>query len=382
MIDTAASDALSVVDLGAGCQNPGGLAEHEGTLWVACGASGALVPVDVSGAAPVVGEAVPTSPIFAPGNIAFCGGIGYLTDQWSGSVLRFDPAGLAAPAAGEICPLNGPRRGLGLGRRRRVRAVAGIQHPAEAHFAKRNVPGRSLPATCRRRPPEFDCRPCKLLTAAALALWLLAPAAPSAPAAGEAAARAERPRRRARAARSGSGPRPTAPPRRVVVLAPSLTDVVLALGLGDRLVGVTQLDDAPEVKHLPRVGGFLDPNPEAILGLRPDLVLWVSDGGALAAVRRLAELAPPRAGPSRCSPSPSWTSPTCSPPRASSGTRSARPEAGARLAARLAAQVDDVRRRAASLRPTPGPLPGRPRAAGGGGAGELRRRAAPRSAAP
>ncbi len=108
VIDAAAGDALSVVDLGDGCQNPGGLAAHGGTLWVACGASGALVPVDVSGAVPVVGEAVPTSPIFAPGNIAFCGGIGYLTDQWSGSVLRFDPAGLAAPAAGEICPLNGP----------------------------------------------------------------------------------------------------------------------------------------------------------------------------------------------------------------------------------------------------------------------------------
>jgi DNA-binding beta-propeller fold protein YncE len=107
VIDTAAGDALSVVDLGDACQNPGGLAEHEGTLWVACGATGALVPVDVSGAAPVVGEAVATGAqgVYAPGNIAFCGGIGYLTDQWSGSVLRFDPAGLSAPVAGEICPL-------------------------------------------------------------------------------------------------------------------------------------------------------------------------------------------------------------------------------------------------------------------------------------
>jgi iron complex transport system substrate-binding protein len=87
------------------------------------------------------------------------------------------------------------------------------------------------------------------------------------------------------------GPRPAVPPRRVVALAPSLTDVVLALGLRDRLVGVTSVDDAPEVKDLPRVGGFIDPNPEAILGLRPDLVLWVTDGGAIAPMRRLAELA-------------------------------------------------------------------------------------------
>lgn len=106
VIDTAAGDALSVVDLGGGCQNPGGLAEHDGTLWVACGGSGALRRVNVAGAVPVVGEAVSTAPVYAPGNVAFCGGIGYLTDQWSGTVLRFDPAGLAAPVSGEVCPLS------------------------------------------------------------------------------------------------------------------------------------------------------------------------------------------------------------------------------------------------------------------------------------
>jgi iron complex transport system substrate-binding protein len=67
--------------------------------------------------------------------------------------------------------------------------------------------------------------------------------------------------------------------------------VLVALGATDRLVGVTRVDHAPEVASLPRVGGFLDPNPEVILGLKPDLVLWVTDGGALPAVRRLAELA-------------------------------------------------------------------------------------------
>jgi len=87
------------------------------------------------------------------------------------------------------------------------------------------------------------------------------------------------------------GSRPTRPPRRVITLAPNLTDVIIALGHADQIVGVTRVDRAPEVAHLPRVGGFLDPNPEAILGLRPDLVLWVTDGGALPAVRRTAELA-------------------------------------------------------------------------------------------
>jgi iron complex transport system substrate-binding protein len=89
------------------------------------------------------------------------------------------------------------------------------------------------------------------------------------------------------------GPPAPARPRRVVSLAPSLTDTVVALGLADRLVGVTRYDDAPEVARLPRVGGFLDPSPEAVLGLAPDLVLWLTDGGALPAVRTIAGLGIP-----------------------------------------------------------------------------------------
>lgn len=89
------------------------------------------------------------------------------------------------------------------------------------------------------------------------------------------------------------GPKPPARPARVVSLAPSLTDVVLALGQGHKLAGVTRYDTAPEVKPLPRVGGFLDPNPEAVLALRPDLVLWLADGGAWPAVQRIAELGVP-----------------------------------------------------------------------------------------
>jgi iron complex transport system substrate-binding protein len=41
------------------------------------------------------------------------------------------------------------------------------------------------------------------------------------------------------------------------------------------------------------VGGFLDPSPEVVLGLRPDLVLWLADGGAFPAVRRIADLGVP-----------------------------------------------------------------------------------------
>ncbi len=189
----------------------------------------------------------------------------------------------------------------------------------------------------------------QLLSAAALALCLLAPA-------GVRAGGGEEPLRPSGrgAARGGavwSGPRPSVPPRRVVVLAPSLTDVVLALGLGDRLVGVTQHDDAPEVKHLPRVGGFIDPNPEAILGLRPDLVLWVSDGGALVSVRRLAELAAASRRPFPVLAIPIVdVADVLATPRVVGDALGA-PEAGARLSDQLTAQVEDVRRRAAPLKP-------------------------------
>lgn len=89
------------------------------------------------------------------------------------------------------------------------------------------------------------------------------------------------------------GPPPPAAPRRVVSLAPSLTDIVIALGESARLVGVSRYDAQPEVSRLPRVGGFLDPSPEAVVALRPDLVLWLTDGGALPSVEKIAQLGIP-----------------------------------------------------------------------------------------
>ncbi len=63
-------------------------------------------------------------------------------------------------------------------------------------------------------------------------------------------------------------------PRRIVTLAPSLTESVFALGAGGRVVGVGDYAGwPPEVKRLPRLGGLVNPNVERLLGLRPDLVL-------------------------------------------------------------------------------------------------------------
>jgi len=89
------------------------------------------------------------------------------------------------------------------------------------------------------------------------------------------------------------GSAPKERPQRIVTLAPSLTEIVLDLGAGGALVGVSRYDDAPEVEKLPRVGGFLDPAPEAILALAPDLILVQPSPGNRGAVEQLARLGVP-----------------------------------------------------------------------------------------
>ena len=89
------------------------------------------------------------------------------------------------------------------------------------------------------------------------------------------------------------GPRPPARVHRVVTLAPSLTDAVLALGAGDLLVGVSRFDERPEVQALPRVGGFVDPSVEAVAALHPDLLLVQPGPGNRHPVEALAALGIP-----------------------------------------------------------------------------------------
>jgi iron complex transport system substrate-binding protein len=63
-------------------------------------------------------------------------------------------------------------------------------------------------------------------------------------------------------------------PQRILSLAPSDTEILYALGLADRVVGVTDYDNyPPEVKEKPSIGGFSTPNIEKILSLSPDLIL-------------------------------------------------------------------------------------------------------------
>ena len=62
-------------------------------------------------------------------------------------------------------------------------------------------------------------------------------------------------------------------PARVVSLAPSITEILFAIGLQDRIVGVTQFCDyPPEARRKPKVG-YAQPNLESLVALQPDLVL-------------------------------------------------------------------------------------------------------------
>ena len=82
------------------------------------------------------------------------------------------------------------------------------------------------------------------------------------------------------------------PPQRIVSLAPSLTETLFALGLGDRVVGVTRFcAHPPKARELPQVGGYLDPNYEALVALEPDLVVLIPSSAETG--RRLESLGIP-----------------------------------------------------------------------------------------
>jgi len=77
-------------------------------------------------------------------------------------------------------------------------------------------------------------------------------------------------------------------PQRLVSLAPSNTEILFALGLGDKVVGVTDFCDYPEeAKAIEKVGG-MEHNLEKIVALDPDLVLAI--GGSTAQVEKATEM--------------------------------------------------------------------------------------------
>ena len=82
-----------------------------------------------------------------------------------------------------------------------------------------------------------------------------------------------------------------AQPQRIVSTTPSITDMLFALGLGDRVVGVTTFCRYPEeAKAIAKVGDYIHPNLEVIVSLKPDLVFIQENPVNLAAKLRALRL--------------------------------------------------------------------------------------------
>jgi len=80
-------------------------------------------------------------------------------------------------------------------------------------------------------------------------------------------------------------------PERVVALAPSITEIIFALGRQDRLKGATMFSDfPPEAAELPKVGSYVHLDVERIVALKPDLCIAIKDGNPKATVQRLEHL--------------------------------------------------------------------------------------------
>ncbi len=75
----------------------------------------------------------------------------------------------------------------------------------------------------------------------------------------------------------GAGERGGSPargPQRVICMSPAVTEIVYALGQGERVAGISNYSSyPPEAREKPRCGGFFNPNLERILALRPDLII-------------------------------------------------------------------------------------------------------------
>ena len=102
---------------------------------------------------------------------------------------------------------------------------------------------------------------------------------------------ADAPKPEPRAVTDDLGRRVTVPAAvtRVVSLAPSVTEIIFAVGAGDRLVGVTTFCNYPEqARSIAKIGDTMTPNMESIVALRPDVV-FVSSASQLEGFTKLLE---------------------------------------------------------------------------------------------
>lgn len=82
--------------------------------------------------------------------------------------------------------------------------------------------------------------------------------------------------------------------QRIVALAPSITEIIYALGQGKKLVGVTQYSDYPEAaKGLPKIGSYVRLDLERIVALKPDICFGIREGNPKHQVEKIEALGIP-----------------------------------------------------------------------------------------
>jgi len=80
-------------------------------------------------------------------------------------------------------------------------------------------------------------------------------------------------------------------PRRIVSLAPNVTEILFSLGLDEEIAGVTDFCDYPEAaSKKPRIGGYINPSLEKIVSVKPDLIFGIKEAIRMEAVQALADL--------------------------------------------------------------------------------------------
>jgi iron complex transport system substrate-binding protein len=83
-------------------------------------------------------------------------------------------------------------------------------------------------------------------------------------------------------------------PQRIVSLAPGITEILYALNLADKIVGVTSFCNwPPAARQKQRIGGFINPSIEQIVSLEPDLIIATADGNRQDTVRQLEKIGLP-----------------------------------------------------------------------------------------
>jgi iron complex transport system substrate-binding protein len=163
-------------------------------------------------------------------------------------------------------------------------------------------------------------------------------------------------------------------PRRIISLSPSATEVLWGVGAFPRVVAVSDYDDfPPEVKDLPKIGGWSNTNLEQVAALKPDLVV-VTQSQAPMIKDRLDALGV------RVLVTPSYTVEDALASITQIGAAVGEDEAARRLLAETRAKLDDVRARTRDLKPkrvlcivdrVPGTLRGLYTATGGSFIAEL-----------